>query len=415
MFCHNHRKTVFRIALLLIPLLVTGCFHHSERKYDPSKVDFDVSYNSLFDGIIYPSLILGVSGYNGATPDDEALFTVSLVSPANNAVLRVEFDSTILSYVTILQEEMPRRGETYTFHPLIKWKYDVLYAMRRQGMVDFTATCYVNDERVAVRNFRLNFRSANECPICLRDVSGQAYSFRWLFAGYVNEDHPYIDSILTQILDQRVVTSFVGYQKGSRQVSEQVFAFWYYALERGIAYSSISCTSNPSAMANVQRIRFFDEVYNSRQANCIDACVFFASLMRKIGLKPVIFVEPCHAYLGYYTDKKRRHIKLLETTITSWVSFPEMDRHLTASGRLDDKYYLTIQKYLSDADQHRYAQGKLSYDELKMSIARNLFEKASEYNTENHAANAAYFADTANVAYQQLDIENLRRLVQPIN
>ena len=354
--------------LLLLPLLLSSCLRLTERKYDSAKVAFNISYNPLFDGIIYPSLILGVSGYNGGIPDDAELFTISLTSPAANAVLRVEIDSTALSYVTILQEEMPKRGETYTFHPLIKWKYDALYAMRRQGIADFTATCYINDERVAVRNLRLNYRSANECPISLRGPDGSLHSFRWLFAGYVNEDHPYIDSILTKIVDQRVVSGFVGYQRGAKQVSEQVFAFWYYALERGIAYSSISCTSNPSTMANVQRIRFFDEVYNSRQANCIDACVFFASLMRKIGLKPVIFVEPCHAYLGYYTDKKRKDIRLLETTITSWVSFPEMDSHLNDKGKLDDKYYLTIQKYLSEADQQRYAQGKLPYEKMKMAI-----------------------------------------------
>ena len=281
--------------------------------------------------------------------------------------------------------------------------------------MDLTFTCFINDEQVDVRNLRLNYRSANECLISIRTPDNHHYDFRWLFAGYVNEEHPYIDSILTDILDQRIVTRFVGYQQGEKAVSEQVFAFWYYALQRGISYSSITCTSNPSKRTNVQRIRFFDEVYNSRQANCVDACVFFASLFRKVGLKPVIFVEPCHAYLGYYTDRNRKKIALLETTVTSWVNFPELDRNLDANGRLPEKYYLKVKRFLSEKDQKRYADGKMGYEEMKHAVARTLFTKATEYNQSNYASNKLHFADTSNVAYQQLDVEQLRRIVQPIN
>ena len=404
------------IILLFAALLVlTGCREHAMRKYDPSTIDFQVQYNEALDGCLYPSLILGVAGLKDPMPQESALFAVSVTSPASGSILRITVDSSRLNYVTIIQEELPERGKTYTFYPRLKWKYEALYATRQSGLMDLTFTCFINDEQVDVRNLRLNYRSANECLISIRTPDNHHYDFRWLFAGYVNEEHPYIDSILTDILDQRIVTRFVGYQQGEKAVSEQVFAFWYYALQRGISYSSITCTSNPSKRTNVQRIRFFDEVYNSRQANCVDACVFFASLFRKVGLKPVIFVEPCHAYLGYYTDRNRKKIALLETTVTSWVNFPELDRNLDANGRLPEKYYLKVKRFLSEKDQKRYADGKMGYEEMKHAVARTLFTKATEYNQSNYASNKLHFADTANVAYQQLDVEQLRRIVQPIN
>lgn len=404
------------ILLLLVPLLaLSACRQHTARSYDPSAVNFSVQYNEAFDGCLYPSLILGVAGLTDPMPQEAALFAVSVTSPASGSILRITVDSSRLNYVTIIQEELPERGKTYTFYPRLKWKYEALYATRQSGLMDLTFTCFINDEQVDVRNVRLNYRSANECLISLRDLSNNHHDFRWLFAGYVNEDHPYIDSILTDILDQRIVSRFVGYQQGEKAVTEQVFAFWYYALQRGISYSSITCTSNPSKRTNVQRIRFFDEVYNSRQANCVDACVFFASLMRKVGLKPVIFVEPCHAYLGYYTDRNRRKIALLETTVTSWVNFPELDRNLDNNGHLPAKYYNKVKRFLSEKDQKRYAEGKMDYDELKHCVARTLFAKATEYNQSNYATNKTLFADTSSVAYQQLDIELLRRMVQPIN
>ena len=194
----------------------------------------------------------------------------------------------------------------------------------------------------------------------------------------------------------------------------QVFAVWYYALSRGISYSSISCTSNPSPTANVQHIRFFDEVWNTRQANCIDACVFLASILRKTGLKPVIFVEPCHAYLGYYTDRNRRHLNLLETTITSWVNFPDLERSLLDDGTLPPEKFNKISKYLSAKDIERYNNHQLSFEQLKLAVAKSLFDKASEYNRENYEANRQHFADTTSISYQQLDIEQLRKIVKPI-
>ncbi len=405
-------KSLIPILAATILFLLASC-QQKQKLFDPVAVDFNASYNAIFDNQLYPSIVLGLAGANN-DESKQGLFTVSMVSPRDNAVLRVVVDSSNLNYVTIFQEVLPRRGERYTFSPSIKWKYDNLYRTRQQGFVDLTFTCFINDEEVDVKNLRLNYRSVNECPLTLASEGG-TYNFRWLFSAYVNEEHPYIDHILNDILEQGTVTRFVGYQSGEKAVKEQVFAIWYYALNRGITYSSISCTANPSRKANVQHIRFFDEVYNNKQANCVDACVFFASIMRKIGLKPVIFVEPCHAYLGYYTDKNRRNISLLETTITSWVNFPEMEKSLDDDGHLPQNQLDKVSKYLTEKQLEQYKEGKMTFDELKMTLARQLFDRSTTYNTETYNTNRALFADTTQSQYQQLDIELLRKEVQPIS
>jgi hypothetical protein len=175
----------------------------------------------------------------------------------------------------------------------------------------------------------------------------------------------------------------------------------------------------------VQHIRFFDQVYNTRQANCVDACVFFASIMRKIGLKPVIFVEPCHAYLGYYTDNHRRKLQLMETTMTSWVDFPALTRNYNetmqnnpqAKGaeRISAAMNAKYTKYLSAADKKRWEEGTLSFESFKRAVAHTIFVKATDYDKENYKNNRKYFTNSSNPTYQQLDIELLRKMVQPIN
>ena len=405
------------VVTLLAAVLLTACHTpHSTKQFDPKQVAFNASCNPLFDSQLYPSFILATNQASlGDFNSQFSIFNLEVTAPADNSVLRVVIDSSAFNYVTIFQEILPRRGEQYTFSPALKWKYDILRAQRTPRPLDLTFTCYINDEQVDIKNLHLTCRTVNECPLSLA-ADGQMVDLRWLFAAYVNEDHPQIEQILTDILQQGTVSRLSGYQTNrAADVTDQVFAVWYYALDHGITYSSITCTSNPSSRANVQHIRFFDEVYNSRQANCVDACVFFASILRKLGLKPVIFVEPCHAYLGYYTDRNRKQIALLETTITSWVNFPDLERSLDDDGRLPDDKFQKISKYLSEKELADYREGKMTFQQLKLAVARSLFQKATEYDRETYDANREHFADPNAITYQQLDIELLRKQVQPIN
>ena len=383
-----------------------------KKTIDAKSVNFEATYNEDFDNVLYPSMLLALANYRG--DDMDTLFTVSVVAPQNNALLRIVVDSTVLNYVSITQEMLPKKGNKYTFAPVIKWKFQSMYRMRQQGIIDLTFTCYINDEEVDVKNIRLNYRPTNECLMSLIGKDGRYHDYRWLFAAYVDEDHPKIDGILSEILSQGIVTTFDG-AKNEKKVETQMRAIWYYALNRGLSYSSITCTSNGSKKTNSQYIRFFDDVYVNRQANCIDACVFFSSIMRKVGLLPVIFVDPCHAYLGYYTDKSKKKIALLETTITGWVNLPELDEHYDAeSGLLEEKYYAKISKYLNDRQKATYEAGKMTLEDIKKAVANNLFDRAADYQKENYKNNRLLYSDTSQQMYRMLVIDEMRPLISPI-
>lgn len=411
----SRTKTITTVLAAIISLAFFSCGGPSSRQklYDPHQVAFTATYNEDFDNVLYPSVILALANYSG----DEApwLFRVSVTAPDNNAVLRVVVDSSCMNYVTILQEVLPKKGETYTFEVLPKWKYNFLYSLTQQGAVDMTFTCFINDEEVDLKNLRLNYRTVNECLLSLRNSAGKNIDYRWLFTAYVNEDHPYIDSILNTMLQQGCVSTFSGYQKGASEVSKQMFAIWNYALQRGITYSSITCTSNPSRRSNSQHIRFFDEVYLNRQANCIDACVFFASILRKIGIHTVILVEPCHAYLGYYTDKKNKELALLETTITGWFNFLQMESSVDPeTGLIADSYITKAAKYVDSKTIDRYKEGKISLDDLELAIAKALFDKATTYDIERYQQNKSLFEDPETTTHQMLLVDDLRKVVRPI-
>ena len=137
--------------------------------------------------------------------------------------------------------------------------------------------------------------------------------------------------------------------------------------------------------------------------------------MRKIGLYPIIFVEPCHAFLGYYTDKTKKKIALLETTITGWVNLPEFDEHFsTENNQLDEDYYNKISKYLTEKQKDDYQEGKMTLEQIKIAVSNNLFDKAATYQAENYKNNKELYSDTTQPTYQMLVIEELRKQISPI-
>jgi hypothetical protein len=137
--------------------------------------------------------------------------------------------------------------------------------------------------------------------------------------------------------------------------------------------------------------------------------------MRKIGIQPIIFVDPCHAYLGYYTDKTKKKIALLETTITGWVNLPDLDIHYDeTTGLLEEKYYNKISKYLTEKEKASYEAGKMSLEEIKKAVSNNLFDRATEYQKENYKNNKDLYTDPNQQTYQMLVIDELRKQIAPI-
>jgi len=121
---------------------------------------------------------------------------------------------------------------------------------------------------------------------------------------------------LKEALDTQVVSNFDGMQSSDPdQVLKQVLAIWWALQKRGIVYSDIAEPVSPdNVVFTSQRIRFFDDVIQSRQANCIDGTLVFASLLRRIGLQPLVCLVPGHAFLGFYVDAAKQKVAYLETT-----------------------------------------------------------------------------------------------------
>ncbi len=213
--------------------------------------------------------------------------------------------------------ERTLRGSARVF-PKAAWDYESLLKVRQQRPVNATFKVTVDDTELSEETETCIMHSLNDCPFyVLWDEEGEDYEdFSWLFAAYVNENHPLVDSILKESISSGLVSSFTGYQSGDPdQTVMQVFAIWHALQRRGIKYSDVS-TTTPSQFVVSQTVRFVNQSLTHTQANCVDGSVLMASLLRKIGINSYLVMVPGHCFLAFDTGKgDNSELVGLETTM----------------------------------------------------------------------------------------------------
>ncbi len=198
------------------------------------------------------------------------------------------------------------------------WTFATLQKVRQQRPVNALFKVSVNGVALEAQNETCVLKSINDCPFyILWDEEGEDFDdFSWLFAAYVNENHPWVDGILKDAIKSGLVSSFSGYQSGDpEEVMLQVFAVWNVLQRRGIKYSDIS-TTTPSNFVVSQSVRFLDQTIDATQANCVDGSVLMASILRKIGINAYLVMVPGHCFLAFDLGKgEDDELVGLETTM----------------------------------------------------------------------------------------------------
>ena len=213
--------------------------------------------------------------------------------------------------------KVTREGEARIF-PKAVWDYDALLKVRQQRPVNVTFKVTVNGEELPEETDTYLMKSLNDCPFyVLLDEEGEDFDdFSWIFAAYVNENHPWVDGILKEALESGLVSAFTGYQsEDPKEVMMQVFAIWNVLQRRGIKYSDVSSTT-PSKFVVSQTVRFLDDSIEATQANCVDGTVLMASILQKIGINSYLVMVPGHCFLAFDVGEEEEAKRIgLETTM----------------------------------------------------------------------------------------------------
>lgn len=226
--------------------------------------------------------------------------------------------------------ETAKKGKDLTAHPKISYNYGALAKVKQAVPLDITAELKVDGKSLGEKTITATLRTVNDCLFGVMEGEGEdaSYSdFSWLFAAYVNEDHPWVDKTLKEALDTKLVSAFDGYQsEDPKQVLQQIFAIWNVMQRKGMRYSNITTTAAESESVYSQHVRLFDESVSAAQANCVDGSVLFAAVLRKIGLDPKLVSVPGHMFLAVSLGEGEDATLIgLETTMMGATDLEEVD------------------------------------------------------------------------------------------
>ncbi len=363
-----------------------------------------------FEGQLFPSMIIATA-FNSKNPsiwatnqekqnkilgDESGPVSVLIRNEEANTFIRIEVSLGKLADTSIYEGTLLDAGSVYDIRPKINFDFDYLLSIKQPIPLNSKIVIFINGEKVDEKIYTINVRSINDAPFAVINRDAQKYlDTSWIFAAYVNENHPWIDQLLREALNTGSITSFTGYlTEQPNDVHSQVFAIWNALQRRGFQYSTITTPTGYSEKVFSQYVRFFSDSILNSQANCIDGTVLFASILRRIGIDPIIVLIPGHAYLGFYLDKNKQNAAYLETTVIGHTNLRQFVPDGTITGDLSRLMGLPTQ---NKASLNAYITA------LKMG-AGHTGKAGSRFNSQNFPS------------YKKIDVSEARKIgILPIN
>jgi hypothetical protein len=344
-FDHTHSPMRLAFAVgAVVALAVASYGQTSEVEWDPQ---------AAMDHQLFPSLVIATASVRPVGDEDEeakqpdpyllgdkfGLLGISMKAPSANAKVKITVKENDLIAASSWSGTLAEANHDYYIAPKVNYKFDHLRKVTQQVPMNVDFQLEVNGKSLDDKAETLQVRSINDCPFGVanseetvddENIQDGSADMGWMFAAYVNENHPYLDKILKEALATKIADAFDGYQADDpADVLKQVFAIWAALQKHGIHYSSVTETPGGTHLVNSQFVRFLDQSINMTQANCVDGSVLFASLLRKIGINPFLVAKPGHMYLGFYINHPEneddREYVGLETTIIGAPDVEESD------------------------------------------------------------------------------------------
>ena len=253
---------------------------------------------------------------NLGDPNSMGLLGVYVTAEEDNTPIVVEVEAPGIIENSQWSGVLEKADLEYKVFPSIKFNFKALLANTQAVPLAVTYRVWLGDQDVVEHTTNMTLRSINDCPRVIVYDKDNVEDISYMFAAYVNEQHPFVDKILRESLDSGVVEAFDGYQSGNvENVIRQVYSIWDALSRRDVRYSSITATAAVNQVVPSQHVRFIDQTINNAQANCVDGSALMASLLQKIEIQTALILVPGHCYLAFALDPEGKQWMGLETTL----------------------------------------------------------------------------------------------------
>lgn len=290
--------------------------------------------------------------------DPYGVIDVFYTADEDNQEIEIEVSSSHSILPSTTKITLENAGEEYCITPMLKYDYDHLLSIKQPAPEDVTVKVTSGDTVLGEKTQRVTVRAINDVILCMSDEDGQTIDTTFMFAAYVNENHPVVDEILAEALagsangslggdnDEDTVNSFAGYQKSKEDVVKELALIWNTLSNRGFHYVDISrsSTEDQNGVAS-QYVRFIGESTKNSQANCVEGSCLFASICRKLGMDAMLVTIPGHMFVGVFLDANHESFLPIETTMLGSSTIEEA---VEVAGKEFDEHVDALKKSLAE-------------------------------------------------------------------
>lgn len=339
------------------------------------------------DGQIFPSFVVSTATLRLPQEDEEeedprqkgegmGFIGAAFEGVKAGSRLKVEIKANAVMEASAVEAVADQGSGEYQLFPHVQYRFDALLDWRQPMPLNLAMEAFVDGRSLGVRTQTVTVRSINDCPFAVlaeEDSDEEDLDLAWMFAAYVNEDHPWVDTLTREALQTRIVDAFTGYQaEDEAEVLKQVYSIWSVLQKRGVRYSDISTTAAASQVVASQHVRMFEETVSAQQANCVDGTVAIAAILRKIGIEPYLVTLPGHMLLAFDLDPEGNRTVGLETTMMG-------DPDAAAPGRNSLVPRELVSRFRGDASFRSFAAALAKGTDLIEENAEQFESEDAEY------------------------------------
>ena len=330
----------------------------------------------LFGESFFPSFAVATSTYKNIleglilnseknSQDPRGQIGVEVIPYQKSYTLKVKISCDEIMFPTEASITVNPKNKKFIFHPKLDYKWTELKKAQQTRPITIKITTWINGKLQDTKMSTLTLQSINNCPYTCISKENEIIDLNYMYAAYVNEDHPIINNVLLkEMLSQGAINQISAYQtKNPADVYAQVFAVWNMLQKRGIKYSSLYAAGNRDQsflpIVYHQYVRTVDDALTGEQANCVDGTVLMASILYRMGINPLIITTPYHCFLAY--ELGNGTISFLETTMLG----SEISAENSAAVKTYDIYNPTLGAKFGKVYDNFIAAtltGKITYD-----------------------------------------------------
>jgi hypothetical protein len=268
------------------------------------------------------SLALGVYHLLGRVQGTRGLVMLKLYNfDTTNKNVRVEVEVPgITEKATKTKLLMKGKREIIELTPPLRSDFAVA-SLRSEKPSQLNIKVMAGTETLYEKSYPIDVLPRDTLPLAQKVDADLMVPTPGFVAAWITPNSKAIDAFLNQA-KSRANGTFSGMQSAT---VPQVRALWDELKAQGVSY-----VMDPAVLADfgfAQRTRLPSEVLASKNAQCLEGTILFATLMESIGISPVIVRVPGHAFVGWHLSPKDGgkpgDLAFVETTMVHNASFDE--------------------------------------------------------------------------------------------